>query len=526
MPLVLPSAADRAAPPKDLEIRPKQVKAWLDSLPLAQANDACRRVIAHLTALNRSKVDTDDRLQILEAYRPIARTLLEEMEAVYGKALLPLAPRPREALEMARALAGELATGYKVVLAEKSGKLIAFGAKKQVPLLLLRIMQYNVARMLAGYKSYTATPAGAWSEIHQVFLQAEREGIAGEAADPETKGSIAELYCETLLLSLVDPYRLSQGEVDKVIAQIRGSRAPVTLSQARPQTRPGGHFLVPCDTDKPPKPALSANDETGGPNWRIFDTNPIVEKLRARKNAIETGNVSATTSRTLGPDGQAMLAKLITLWGDPPKRASRRDPMEHSVPVCVGLKGVTHFLSIEADDREAEARAIREGNTMPLVTIPDDEVSRSMNVLEWEVVNQSDGGMKVRRTGGTLQPLLVGEVVGLRLPGRPGWTVGVVRWITGLEEGGMEFGVQFLAAGARHLELAPTIAAALPQPKPAILLLDDLDPDNSDMVLAASGTFSELREFHVEDLGKGSIVRARGLIEKTARFDLFHVSPS
>src|SRR3954470_22228033 len=104
---VLSVPADRAAPPKDLEIRPKQVKAWLDSLPLAQAQDAGRKVLAHLTAFNRSKIDTDDRLAILESYRPVARTLLEEMEAVYGKALLPLAPRPREALEMARALASE-----------------------------------------------------------------------------------------------------------------------------------------------------------------------------------------------------------------------------------------------------------------------------------------------------------------------------------------------------------------------------------------------------------------------------------
>ena len=151
MPLVLPSAADRAPPPKDLEIRPKQVRAWLESMPLAQAQEAGRRILAHLTALNRARVDTEDRLQILEGYRPTARTMMEEMEAIYGKATLPLAPRPREALELARALAGELVLGYKIVLGEKSGKLIAFGAKKQQPLLLLRIMQYQVARLLAAY---------------------------------------------------------------------------------------------------------------------------------------------------------------------------------------------------------------------------------------------------------------------------------------------------------------------------------------------------------------------------------------
>ena len=528
MPLVLPVPADRAPPPKDLEVRPKQVRAWLDSLPLAQAQDAGRKILAHLTALNRARVDTEDRLQILEAYRPIARTMMEEMEAIYGKATLPLAPRPREALELARALAGELVLGYKVVLAEKSGKLIAFGARKQVPLLLLRIMQYQAARLLAAYKSYTATPAGTWLDIHQVFLQAEKDGLAKETpgSDAEGRTSIAELYCETLLLSLTDPYRLSPGESDKVVAQIRASRAPVTLSQARPQTRPGGHFLVPCDTDKPPKPALSANDDTGGPNWRLFDANPLVDKLRMRRQAMESGNVSATTSRSMGPDGIALLAKLITLWGDPPKRSSRRDPMDTTVVISVGLKATSHFVGLEAQAAEAEARAIRDGVTMPLISLPDDEVSRSMNALEWDVVNQSEGGVKVRRNGLTQQPLAVGEVVGLRLVGRPHWTVGVVRWLTALEDGGLEFGAQFLAASARAVEIAPTISSSLPQSRPALVLIDDHDPDATDTLLTASGTFSELREFHLEDGGRVSIVRARDLIEKTPRFDLFHVSPS
>ena len=40
--------------------------------------------------------------------------------------------RAREALALARALATELANAYKIVLLEKSGKLLAFGAKKQM----------------------------------------------------------------------------------------------------------------------------------------------------------------------------------------------------------------------------------------------------------------------------------------------------------------------------------------------------------------------------------------------------------
>src|SRR5436853_342079 len=220
-PIALSVPADRTAPPKDLEIRPKHIKAWIDSLPLAQSLDASRKLCAHLAALNRAKVDVDTRLQILDVYRPIALMALEELDAVYGKATLPVGPRAREAL----------------------------------------------------------------------------------------------------LLSLTDPYRLVQGEADKILAQARGYRGVVSLARERPATRSSAHFIIPCDMDKAPKPALSANDDTGGPNWRLLDANAIVDKLRAKKQAAETGQVSATLSKSLGPEGVALLGRLIVLWGEPPKRS-------------------------------------------------------------------------------------------------------------------------------------------------------------------------------------------------------------
>ena len=38
--------------------------------------------------------------------------------------------------------------------------------------------------------------------------------------------------------------------------------------------------------------------------------------------------------------------------------------------------------------------------------------------------------------------------------------------------------------------------------------------------------FSDLREFEINEEGMVSLMRASGLIEKTGRFELFHVAPS
>src|SRR6185312_6885792 len=520
LPASLRAPAERTAPPRDLELRPKQVKAWLEALPLARALEAAQQMAAHLGAMNRAKVETDDRVQILEAYGPIARTILEELEAICTKAGLPLNARGREALTLARSLASALAAGYRIAVGEKTGKLIAFGAKKQLPLLTARAIEYLGAELLASYKSYSPVTPAVWQEMHQLYLFAEKQGVAGEPIDAQTKATPADLYAEALLLSLTDPYRLTAGEAEAILAQVRANRGLVTLGQARPATRSGGHFLVPCDTDKPPKPALSANDDAGGPNWRLLDTNALVDRLRARKTAHDTGNVSATFSRNMTPETLALMGKLITLWGDPPKRAHRRDPMEATVAVCVGLKAVSHFVTIDGNNDTATAEAIAAGKTIPLLKIPDDEESRAYPVAPWDVVNQSAGGLKLRREGDVGQVVQVGDVVGFKFAARAGWTVGVVRWITQFEMGGMEFGAQFLSSAARPVWVQPANDVKF-QARPGLLMTDE---EGASSLLTPPSLFGDLRVYEVVADGETSTMRATGLIEKGVRFDVFYVS--
>jgi hypothetical protein len=511
---------ERLALPKDVEVRPRQARAWVESLPLSQSAEAGRKILANLSAINRAKVDFDDRLQILEAYRPIAHVVLDELDAVYGTSPLPLPEKARDALALARALVTEFGYGYKTLILEKTGKFLAFGAKKQMPFIVYRAIESLVHLLRTSYRSYTPIPEGTWLEIHRLCLHATKEGFASESADPESKAGISDLYAETLLVALSDPYRLVPGDLDRIVQVIRSHRGAFTLGQARPSTQPGGHFLVPCDQDKPPKPLLSANDDPGGPNWLLLDANPIVDRMRARRHAMETGNVSATTSRALNPELLALMGKLVTLWGDPPKRASRRDPMETRVVICTGLRAVTHFVSVERANAAMEREAIERGITMPLLSVPGDEISRSMNAAEWDVVNQSAGGLKVRRAGEAIQPVAVGEAIGIKFMGRTSWTIGVVRWLTILEEGGMDFGIQFLAPAARCISLQPTAGPA-GQWKPGLLLAEEDGFENADMVLTPPGTYADMREYDIEDEGL-----VAGIIEKSGRFDLFHVAPS
>lgn len=509
-PISLAIAVERGAPPPDLELAPRNVKRWIASLDPTITFETGRAMLRHLAGVNRAAMDVGSRIEILDAYRPAIDRVLAALEVMYVKAPLPLPPGPRSALGLARELLTELPLAYRIAVVEASPKL--FATKKQLGGLLLKAAQATAARLYAAYKSYTPVPPGTWADLHEVYLRAEELGVARDASEAEPRASLLDVYAEALLLSLTDPYRLGQGEADRVLAILRASRGLASLGQARPQTPPGGHFIVPCNGDKPPKPSIGKLDDTGGPDWRLLDANALVERLRVRQDeAIKRATVPAKAEAEL-------IGKLTKLWGDPPKRTSRRDPGQNTVAISMGINGVGHFVSLQSRlDMEREDDQLKRGITMPLAPLPLDDAEQPIPVFEWEVVNESRGGLRVRRLDPTEQPIAVGEVAGIKMHGKPYWAVGVVRWVTVFEDGGMEFGLQYLAPMARAVEVK-----AWGAPSGTGLLLADEEAKASTL-LTAPNTFSPQREFELEDDGDAVIVRAGDVVEVTHRFEIFTV---
>jgi cyclic-di-GMP-binding protein len=508
-PLSLALGVERTPPAPDLEIRPRHVRRWIDAQPRELTFETGRTLCRHLAATNRSAIDADARVEILEAYRPAAAPLLQELESLYARAPLPLAPGPRAALGLAREFLTELALAHRIAAVEVGRKLLA--TKKQTGTLILRAMQYTAGRMFAAYKSYTPVPTGTWAELHELYLGAEAQGVARQAFDTDAKLTIADVYADALLLSLTDPYRLAQGEAERVLQLLREHRGRATLGQVRPATPPGGHFIVPCNTDKPPKPSIAKLDDPGGPDWRLLDANPLVGELRAHREAIERGAAKATKAQ-----GE-LLAKLVPLWGDPPKRASRRDPGETTVAIAMGIEGVGHFVSLEPRiDLVREDDMLRRGITMPLAPLPLNDQSEPLPVFEYEVVNESRGGLRVRRLGRTEQPITVGEVAGIKLHGKPHWAIAAVRWVTVFEDGGMEFGLQYLAPRARFV----TVAAWGAPSGPGLLLGTE---EGTALLLTSPGAFSHIKELEVVEARDARLVYPAGVVEVTPRYEVFRL---
>jgi hypothetical protein len=48
-PILLAIAVERSAPPPELELRPRQAKKWIESLPPAVTFESGRQLVAHLS---------------------------------------------------------------------------------------------------------------------------------------------------------------------------------------------------------------------------------------------------------------------------------------------------------------------------------------------------------------------------------------------------------------------------------------------------------------------------------------------
>ena len=461
--------------------------------PVAFARD----LIACLPGLDEGRLAPAQREQLLAGLESRADAALGELRPVFGDAPQPMDARAREALAVSRALSLALARACKSAALQSKGK---------VAPTVLKAMCYVAEAMRGSYQTYSKVPDGMWREMNELFLFAQQKGVAAVIANAQTGISINDFYGECLLLSLTDPYRLGRGELATVVALIRGLRVPVSLGKEAPQTRATAHFVA-CDGDAPPRPMRDADREQLPGDAYVFDTSAIVDHLRVIRDAGNAG------------DAQALVARLITLWEDPPRRAFRRDPAQGSVAICVGVKPIAHFVAHDADvDGEAETHAVRQGITMPLRALPEDETGLAIPIHEWAVINMSAGGARVRRTSSTNYPVTVGEVVGIRSPGKSLWTIGVTRWVTGAEDGATEFGVQFFASAVCAVWVKEPASGGR---KLGLLVTDGNQADES--LLAPAGTYGELAEFELRGEGYRSRVRAGRLVEKNARFDLFEV---
>lgn len=516
-----------------VETSPKQVKEWLDRLPMANASEAARALRDVVYALNRHKLGDDARLKLLELYRQSIASLLPALEDQFSGSPLPLPEKHRQVANLTRELLVELANGYKIILLDEVSKRLSFGANKQLPLIIQRALAALGRILVVCYQTYAPTPAGIWSEMHEIYRYAVQQNLQDESvseADNRTS-SVNLTYKQALLLALADPYRLLQGEVTKILDYLTRFGDQTQLMPLVQTNNPTGFFLVRLDSDKPPKAVAQNVTVTDARSDILLNTLDLARQIHQQIIKLEAGDspYSLDLPDTAREPGYLdLMRRLIRFWGIAPKRHFTRLPNQASVSICAGLRSVHYFLNGErhypsGENMEAHTTEI----TVQFASSPFDKSSQQTFIsTQWMIVNESAGGLALTKASEDSVQIRVGELVGLKPEKLPDWNVGVVRWVKSDNPAHLELGVQMLAPKALPVAVKPVISGPRAEFEAALILPEMPILKQPEALVVPHGLFQETREFSLDQSGVISTVRATKLLEQTHSFDVFAFSAS
>ncbi|MGH8672094.1 MAG: hypothetical protein ACREUA_08695 [Burkholderiales bacterium] len=481
------------------ETRLQQTRQWLDGLPATNPGRAMRKIWEALVALNRHEVAPDVRLKLLEMHRAAVVKLLADLEPQYAAEALPLTKRNRLLAGIARQTQVELAYGYKVIIAHCLDKRSGIGGRLQFVLVVQRALRALNNILIISYQIYAPVPAGIWSEIHMLYWYAAQQGIQDDAvADGAASFSIDQCYKQVVLLALVDPYRLMDGETARILHLLVRFTDKAVLQSITIPDDVSGLFLVRLSDDAPPKALAYRQGTTDEATDVLLNTIELARALHRQLQDMEMGKLPEHPSL---PDKaseivyRGLLVRLIKYWGLSPKRHFRRSPEKGSKEICTGLISLHHALDPD-----------------PNTPIP---------VTRWLILNESAGGLALIKNPSAQIQLKVGEVIGLRPDKSTPFVLGVVRRAYSESGDHLEIGVQMLAPTATAVSIRAALADGMGPVNSALLLPEYPALKTPVSLLAPPGSYEPQREFTLDAGGETSTVYATDLLERTGRFDHF-----
>ena len=496
-----------AKPATTARIRLEAIDALISSLPQDNDRDTARLLLDELDRLNRQPLSVALRIQALERYRPAIFKTAQGLSRHYGNQSLPLPDAAASHANLALHLFGELAIGYKQAILNEERRLFTIGDDKQRALLIQRAIDALSRQLRVHYLTYSTPLPGIWSELHLLYLLAAQLALQNlPVTDGAAEGSIDHSYKQALLLAIADPSQLHSLDIERAIAYLEQF---ADLAQLLPLGHTGntlGIFLVNLQCDKPPIP-LDKNTQHADPGADILLV--TIELARQVHH-----HLSQLKAKTHPPDPAALpdqnyldvLQHLLRRWGNPPKRGFQRADKNNAIHMCMGVAVIYHFLDMESS--AAPGLIGRDG--------PAEGKSET-----WSVINESPGGLALRKLSPVRGNLRIGELVGLKTNDSKPWGLAIVRRASSDSAGPLQIGVQMIAPSAKKVILHLQDST---QTEFALLLPELTALKQTNTIITTRGLYQPARTLRLEEDGKMTDIMLTSLVERTHNFERFQFS--
>ena len=566
---------DQRLPPRrkpeagSFDTRPAQLEAWIADLPMINVGEASRRLFNALLEMNNLAISASQRFKALEMLLSPVAEVTEAMKKHYVGRHFPLPDKARKVAELTRALLGQMATGYRIVVEDESQKSLLTRDKKLLATAIHRALSQLGLVLLKAYQVYAPYPPGVWGHIHHLYRLAENRKLLGTAVkaleSEPVPATIGDVYKQILLLALACPYRLRQGQVEQVYAILGDWCRSARMTPLTEPENPSGVFVVNLDSDDPPTYLVLRRTCYDADACRLLETRELAEKVHHELSRHRRNGSAALP--------EPLLRRLMLAWGVMPKRKFSRKRKHSSATVAMGLSAAHYFISGEQvfvatpgeggqDDplfdtpARFEAREThdnrnktpdlwdlhdthrwhRDTNGVRMVSLDwedEDPPSQDENnesqpryqAQEWKMIDVSAGGYRLLWDSSASSQAVVGELIGIRESQDPDafhLGLGVIRWMKATEDHGLELGVEMLSPGG--------VAIAVRSPKTNGYQRSLILPEIRAVAQPATLITPSI-PFHIGDIilvnshGKEVRVELTKLVENTGAFAQFQFRP-
>jgi cyclic-di-GMP-binding protein len=506
--LRLPPLSERAG--QAPETRPSRVAAWLVEISTREPGFAANAIGEALAATNRMPLGHSRRLDLTDQYWKAAALLWPRLEVRFMRASHPLQGDDFEAAKASLTLANELSIAYKRLLVREAARRFALGGPRRLVALVRRAFQATSRMLVNSYLTYAPVPANTWYDVHDVYaFTRERKIHRHPVALDQPDVTLEQLYMQSLLLALANPYGFLPSQLRTVLHYLQEHAHLAKLTPVPPVHRMAKAVaIVPIGHDFPPFSASKGGSAEGSKMFLLtFDLAfQLQEQIREFESGTPLPREISTDPEARSPY-VALLKRLLRQWAIPPARQFNRLPSRARVVMCAGLSGVWHH------SRGLNGSAARGHGTPPMT--------------ECQVVNHTTGGYALRHIDATPTTLRVGDLIALRVEGRSGLQVAMVRWFRNtLSEGMLEFGCELLSekpeAAAAAAENAPA-----GQLLPVIVLPEEPGAESAPppQLAAPAGAFALEQAVSLRRGGATGFAVLTKLVEQGPGFDLYEFVP-
>lgn len=459
---------------KGIPLTLKQLDQWFSGLPLLNVQQLSSQIPQYIYKINRLSISDAQRFLILERLRPTVDYLYDSIiKQIKGRNLY-LSKEYREFEHLTRELIMGMAIGYQRLLFNKAKQKPYFFSRSRYRILAQRTMYYLGEQIRVSYLLSMAVPKNIWKDFNAsyaftLYFRLNKSDITDQFTYHQShKGSIEKLYHRILLLAIISPYSLRNGELDQIYFGLESWLNEIKLTRKEGE-HSYGHILE-IQNDMGP---IYVDEIKLGKKSLILDSSKLLKKLNiwlesdlAPKSVVNKGMSTK------------LLKHLISNLDVAKRRVRERlDSEGEQVEVIIGLQNIHIFLqhvralisnnadSVPEINKEESADAhnlwgrrlesswdshqFYESSVTPTLyktqNRSEDRVEPSVRRHIFTIENKSETSVCISCNSLHVNGLCIGELMIIRSDNSGIWTLGIVLWMS-LTDKQLKVGLHLLSA--------------------------------------------------------------------------------